>query len=78
LYTFSLKENSNDVQIYKKFCNKLADVKEKSKRNYYGKLVIESQHNTKLLWKTINENAKYKSQSNTYINYLIHTSKIGN
>jgi len=74
LYISSLKGNSNDVQIYKKFRNKLAHVKEQSKRNYYRKLIIESQHNTKLLWTTINDIAMYKRQSNTHINYLINTT----
>ena len=41
-----------------------------SKGNYYRKIVNDARHNMQLLWKTINDIAKYERKSNTYIGAL--------
>ena len=62
LYIANLKGSTNDVQLYKTYCNKLTHVKEQAKRKYYQRLVLASKHNIKFLWKTINDIAKYKKK----------------
>jgi len=60
LYVFNLSGSSNDIEKYKKYRNKFTHLKEKSKHNYYRNCINGSKHNMKLLWKTINDIAKYK------------------
>jgi len=57
---------------YIRFWNKLTHVKEQSKCNYYRNLINESQGNTKLIWKTIIDIARYKRRPNTCIKHLIN------
>ena len=42
-----------------------------SKKYYYSHLVNESKHNTRTLWKTINDITKFKRKSNLQINELL-------
>ena len=51
--------SDEDVQKHKTFRNQLSHMKEQSKRIYYRKIVNEARYNMRLLWKTINDIAKY-------------------
>ena len=70
LHKTSVTGCDEDVQKYKTFRNRLSHIKEQSKRIYYRKIVNDTRHNMRLLWKTINDIAKYKRKSNTYIGAL--------
>jgi len=66
-----LHGNAEAVQKYKTYRNKLTHIKELAKISYYKKIISESQHNTKLLWKTINDIAKYKMKTKSHITELV-------
>ena len=70
LHKTSVKGSDEDVQKYKTFRNRLSHINEQSKRIYYRKIVNDTRHNMRLLWKTINDIAKYKRKSNIYIGAL--------
>ena len=76
LYQISLTGKSEDVKLYKAYRHKLSHIKELSKREYYSKLVNDSKHNMRTLWKTINDITKFKKRSNLQITELLDEAGI--
>ena len=75
-YQISLTGKSEDVKLYKAYRNKLSHIKEMSKREYYSKLVNDSKHNMRTLWKTINDITKFKKRSTLQITELLDEAGI--
>jgi len=69
LYFANLHGTELDKKQYKCLRNSLTHKKEQAKREYYSKIIIETKHITKLLWKTIIE---YKYKTKTSITHLIN------
>jgi hypothetical protein len=67
LYKKYLSDSSKiNENVYKKYKNKLNHVIRLSKKNYYEQELIKYKHDSKMMWKTLNEiiNRKRKSQMN--------------
>ena len=74
LYQKTLKNNSTEAwNLYKQCMNKLTHEKEKAKKVYYEKLISQNEHNSSLLWKTINDIVKHKTKVNQKIPEIIDT-----
>ena len=74
LYVASLKGTSKKLNLYKKYRNTLAHVKELAKKNYYSQLIDSTKHNVRLLWKTINSITKFTKTSSNYVTELHNES----
>ena len=64
LFKKTLQDKSRSAQLnYKKYRNKLTHIKEFAKQQYYGDIIRQNQHNSGLMWKTINDIIKFKKKS---------------
>ena len=61
LFQLSLERKPENIKRYKIYRNKLSHVKKQPKKIFF-KISINSKHNLKLLWKTINDITKFKNK----------------
>ena len=88
LYKKYLSDSSKiNENVYKKYKNKLNHVIRLSKKNYYEQELIKYKHDSKMMWKTLNElinrKTKKKEISNEFIdsnstNSIINPKEIAN
>ena len=71
LFQLSLDGKPEDIKRYKNYRNKLSHIKEQSKKNYFQKILTDSKHNLKLLWKTINDITKFKNKQQESIEEIV-------
>ena len=72
LFQLSLNGKPEDIKRYKNYRNKLSHIKEQSKKNYFQKILTDSKHNLKLLWKTINDITKFKNKQQESIKEIVN------
>ena len=61
LYRRTLKDKSQSaIRHFKSYRNTLTHVKELAKKQYFNNQVQNARHNSKLVWKTINDLVRYK------------------
>ena len=67
LYKAYLLNNSKKNQnLYKKYKNKLNHVIKASKKMYYEEQLIKYKHDTKMIWKTLNNILNKKNKENKF------------
>ena len=72
LFQLSLNGKPEDIKRYKNYRNKLSHIKEQSKKNYFQKILTDSKHNLKLLWKIINDTTKFKNKQQESIKEIVN------
>ena len=71
LYKMTLSNNSPELlDEYRLYRNELTHVKEQAKKRYYSNQINEAQHNSGLIWKTINDIVTYKNTKSQSITSL--------
>ena len=71
LYKTTLNNNSPEsLDEYRWYRNKLTHVKEQAKKLYYSNQINEAQHNSGLIWKTINDIVTHKNTKSQSITSL--------
>ena len=71
LYKMTLSNNSSEIlHEYRLYRNKLTHIKEQAKKLYHRNQVNEAQHNSSLIWKTINDIVTYKNTKSQSITSL--------
>jgi hypothetical protein len=53
--TYLMNPTDKNEQVYKKYKNKLNHVIKIAKKKYYESLLIKHKHNSRMVWKTLNE-----------------------
>ena len=75
LYKAYLLNNSKKNQnLYKKYKNKLNHVIKASKKMYYEEQLIKYKHDTKMIWKTLNNILNKKTKTNLPKQFADNTS----
>ena len=70
-----MKEKPKDIKQYKVYRNKLTHIKEQSKK-LIKENFIDSKHNFKLLWNTINDIIKFKNKQEESIKEIVNNKDI--
>ena len=69
--TNSCKKNEN---IYKRYKNKLNHIIKISKKKYFGEQLIKYKHDSKMIWRTLNEILNEKAKTNELPKTFLNTN----
>ena len=68
--------DSNKIEFYKKYRNKVTHIKFLAKQQYYDQVLQQNKSNPKKMWSVIRKMVDYKKNSQTNNNFMHYRSHL--